>query len=300
MLIQQDGFVEDRSYDHDHVAAVVAAIASQFDMYFAGYLGLSSVRSIPTSVDDASGAWKRKLAAAIRKFDDDREAYLEIMDIDALEEYESDPSAFHKALSNDCPIIRKTLHSDEAELKRFKINFRSVDKNELFIVVWNLASFAQTYVDDFYDESTYDNISAYDELEITELDEDDYRLYGAVGGGIRSHLLYKVNPAVFPNRSKAAIWALYFISGEQDFGLASGSEFLKLDQDMPYGLHNFHYPYELFTFYTHQIYQMLREKAEQIGVYLDPAYRYVFVDDFLSYISERNEEAIKVCSRKPR
>lgn len=65
-------------------------------------------------------------------------------------------------------------------------------------------------------------------------------------------------------------------------------------------IHNYFYPYELFAYYAHQIFQMLKEKADLNDVYLDPEYRYVFVDSFLGYVAQKHDEEISVLKQRIR
>ena len=55
---------------------------------------------------------------------------------------------------------------------------------------------------------------------------------------------------------------------------------------------NYFYPYELFAFYAFEIYKMLRDKATELNTYIDPEYRYVIVDEFLSFVADKHDGEI--------
>ena len=105
-------------------------------------------------------------------------------------------------------------------------------------------------------------------------------------------MLYKVYPEVFPNRSRRAIWALWYLSDKKVIDCKYDSEFLMIDTQKTITQQNYFYPYEIFAFYAHRIFQMLKEKAKENNVFLDPKYRYIFVDVFMDFIAKQHDEDI--------
>jgi len=83
-----------------------------------------------------------------------------------------------------------------------------------------------------------------------------------------------------------AIWALWYLTNKEIIDCKMDSEFLMIDTKESITQQNYFYPYELFAFYAHQIFQLLRREAESLEVIIDPEYRYVIVDSFLTYIAE--------------
>lgn len=312
--------VEAVCYEMEHIEKVVSSIRAKFSEYFnefitleAGYgvsekdikkisttLGVDNIK--PKKKVDYAKKFKGILVDSIEDFKKDAEKYRAIFDEDALTEYEDDPQYFKSTvLKNECPIIHSTIHNKRAkELDKYRHEFSVSDSNELLTVVSNLYNFAEGYYNDFYDEGTYDDIRNYQNLKFSDLDTEDYTVYGVIGGGIKSHMLYKVYPSVFPNRSRGAIWALWFLTDKEPFECTQDSEFLMIDVEKSVTQQNFFYPYELFTFYTHQIYQMIKEKAVEYDVHLDAENRYIIVDAFLTFIAEQHDEEISLLKQQIR
>lgn len=308
---QEERSVEAVCYEQKHIEKVLDIIKTKFPEYFndfimleAGYgvseqdiqkiaekLGVQKVKSKKNI--DIPKKFKNIIAEASQEFEKDREKYIAIFDQEALEEYEDDPQYFKSTvLKKECPIIHHTLFSTAKELDKYKRDFNISDSNELLTVVSNLFNFAEDYYDNFYEEKAYDKIDCHEGLEISDLDTDDYTVYGVIGGGIKSHMLYKVYPAVFPNRSRDAIWALWYLTDKKTFDCKQDSEFLMIDVDKCITQQNYFYPYELFTFYAHQVYQMVKQKADESNVYLDPENRYIIVDAFLTFVAAQHEDEI--------
>lgn len=308
---QEERSIEAICYEQKHIEKVLETIKVTFPGYFnnfimleAGYgvseqdiqkiaekFGVQRTKSKKNA--DVARKFKNIIVEASEDFEKDREKYIAIFDRESLEEYEDDPQYFKSTvLKKECPIIHHTLFSPAKELEKYKRDFNISHSNDLLAVVSNLCNFAEEYYNNFYDEDDYDQINCYGDLKVSDLDTEDYTVYGVIGWGIKSHMLYKVYPSLFPNRSRDAIWALWYLSDKKSFDCKQDSEFLMIDVDKSITQQNYFFPYELFTFYAHQVYQMLKQKADENNVYLDPENRYVIVDAFLAFVAEQHEDEI--------
>lgn len=313
VYVQRDVWIEDICYEEAHIQQVLREIAGNFDGYFTEFLdstggaGISCARlaELQKSIgldkritqNNRKGARTekyRKIAAdAIAGFERDRQSYLDLLKEENLEEYGDDVYAFKaKTLQNDCPIIRLTLHSQARELDKYKKAFKLSDPQRLYDVVCSLREFACKYAREAYDPGAYDRISSYEELGMAPMDTEACTVYGVIGGGIKSHLVYKLYPGLFPNRSRAALWALWYLSGKKSFGCEMDSEFLMIDVDKTVTQQNYNYPYALFSYYAYELYKMLKARAAELETHPPDEYRYVMVDAFLSFVAGQHEEEI--------
>ncbi|QIB26843.1 hypothetical protein [Caloranaerobacter azorensis] len=311
--------IEEICYDDDHIQQVLAEIKANFYDYFEKFLeteagnkitriefdklssefGCTNIRITKKKINKAK-VLKQIIDESIEMFERDRQKYLDILNEETLEEYEDDPSNFkNSVLRNECPIIRLTLQNKKAkELDKYRYEFRCSEPNELLKVVKNLVSFANKYMKNIYDEDKYESITKFKELKLSELDTEDYTVFGVIGGGIKSHFLYKLYPAVFSNRSREAIWALWYLTNKKTFNCTQDSEFLMINLKDNTTQQNYFYPYELFSFYVYNIYLLLKKEAERLGVYIDKEYRYVLVDSFLSFVAQEHANEIDELKRK--
>jgi hypothetical protein len=311
---QEERNVEPVCYEQGHVDKVLDIIKNTFSKYFddfisyegktgisendfqkiANSLGVESKKKRKTT--DKKQSYKNIIIQGLDSFEKDRQKYLDILDEETLDEYKDDPPSFKsKTLRYECPIIHSTLQNKRAKaLDKYRYEFNVANANELLSVVTNLKNFAVNYVNNVYDPNEYDNITGYADLLFSELDSQSCTVYGVIGGGIKSHMLYKLYPSVFPNRSRMAVWALWYLSGKKVIDCQMDSEFLMIDIKDSTTQQNYFYPYELFAFYAHQVFQLLKAEAEKADVYLDPEYRYVIVDSFLSYVAESHIEEINI------
>lgn len=310
MFVDNDSWdVEEICYDHTHIQNVVSEIKKNFDTYFEKYIQTEAGKGISQEdfekmkrkmgicsdekrqKKDWSQNYKRIIREAIDDFEKDRNAYIELFDEEALEEAEYDPSSFKsKTLKYECPIIKNTLFSNAKELGKYKRQYSISDPNELLQVVQTLSQFGEKYQNDVYDPKTYEDAKQYEDLRLENMDTEAFTVYGVIGGGIKSHMMYKVYPNTFPNRSRNAIWALWYLTDKKTFGCKTDSEFLMIDVGKSFTQQNYFYPYKLFAFYAFEIYKLLRDKATELGAYIDTDYRYVIVDSFLSFVENVHDE----------
>ncbi|AXI08444.1 hypothetical protein CUC15_05715 [Oceanobacillus zhaokaii] len=305
--------IEDICYDSDHIEQVLTEIKLNFHDYFSDFLqseagnGLSDdyvVNLVKHFGNDSQGqvikkrkkdtkkAFQQIIKESIEGYEKDREKYLDIFDEDVFDEYEDDPNYFkNKVLRDECPIIRVTIYSNAKELEKYKRDFNLADPNDLLDVVMNLTSFANTYSQN-QNSSNYELIDSLEELGFQDLDTGDYIVYGAIGGGIKSHLLYKLQPAYFPNRSRDAIWALWYLSKKKTFGCLEDSEFLMINVKESITQQNYFYPYELFSYYALKIFQLIEREAMNLNIQLNKDYRFVLVNEFLSYVASVHSDEI--------
>ena len=312
MYAHQDEWdVEEICYDDSHIDKVIEELRKNFDGYFEQFIETEAGAGVSEqafkdlqkafgtktvtkrSAKNGSKAFKSIISNAYIKFEKDRQKYLDIFDTDMLEEYQDDPSYFKsQVLKINCPIIHATLFNRHAkELDKYRAQFSTAAPQELLSVVTVLCEFSSDYMKNVYDADTYEKIESIDEMGLSPLDQDEgYTVYGVIGGGIKSHMLFKVHPSVFPNRSRSALWALWFLTGKKSFGCKMDSEFLMIDVDKSIAQQNYFYPYDLFAFYALELSGLLSEKAESMEAYIDPEYRYVIVDAFLNFVAKQHQE----------
>jgi hypothetical protein len=123
------------------------------------------------------------------------------------------------------------------------------------------------------------------------LDEESYTAYGVIGGGIRFIL------RLFQIEDKTQ-FGLFFLVNRQDYGFASGSEFLMIEPDGTGTHQNYYYPYDLFSFYALQLMKKLEEESKDQGYNLLDQYRYVYLNTFLDHITAIHREDIN-CLKPP-
>lgn len=311
--------VEEICYNRIHINNVLSEIEVQFKPYFdrfiksvggtvisdeafeklASAFGSKAVKRSNQSQKSLGDTYTNIILKAIDQFEKDQEKYKDLFDLELLEEFEGAAPTFKaKNLKYECPIINKTLQNKKAkELNKYRYDFSVADPDYLLNVVYNLASFAENYASQ-YKGRAYGPFYYYEDMGLELLDTDDYTAYGVIGGGIKTHMLFKNYPNLFPNRSRNAIWALWYLTGKKTFNCVNDSEFLMIDTKKTITQQNYFYPYQLFAYYAYKICEMLKEEAEKLNVDFNDTFRYVITDAFLDYVAAEHMEEIEMRTKQ--
>jgi len=310
--------IEDICYQQDHIDKVWDEIEKVLPTYFEKYINTEGGNSVtedeiarlaerfgstsrPRSRPrDISQTLKMLLKEAIDSYERERPIYREILDLESLEEYKYDVNAFkNTVLKNEIPLIRRTLQNRQArELDKFRAAFNCAQPGHLFEVTSNIVRLAYELHSGWYEEEEFEVIEICDNLKHHEFDADGYTAFGVIGGGIKSHFLYKIFPDVYPNRSREAIWALYYLSNKKKFGCKEDSQFLMINANEGTTQQNYFYPYGLFSFYALRIFGQIKEIYKRNTLVLPTEYRFVIVDNFLSFVAKTHQVEIDLLKQK--
>src|SRR5206468_2110353 len=96
---------------------------------------------------NAQGFLASRFCDAIKKFERERTAYVDMFTVDNMEEYRENPGHFKAHLASRCPIIRKCLmNSKMRELMEWQQKFKYTEAAELADIFANVIEFAAEYV----------------------------------------------------------------------------------------------------------------------------------------------------------
>ena len=240
-------------------------------------------------------------AEAVRHYEDTSKTYRDFFDPEAMAEFGDDPNSFKTYLSRDVPVIAGGLRQRSPELKEWQQLFWAASSKELLEVFCNVLDFRDDWVE-IQPESTYVMHKEPSEFGLDPLDKDtSMMLERVVGRGIKGIILYHLNARVFPRRARPGIYALYFLSGKKDFGLASRtSEFLMIDDKNPVSNgsfimeHNYYYSFGLYSLYALKLFRWLDKQVQGLGGALDPKVRYVYIAHFLDSVLAEHADDIKL------
>lgn len=306
-MIRPNMDLGERAYEPAHMAKVLSKILANFPKFFQSFstdkdeLVIDNPNFVVIQSKNKKSTAKAVLAEkfqkAIDEFEKEQPSYKAFFDLENLEEYEDDPNTFKKDFAKKVPIMNRCLNSNAKEMKRYKSEFNMKKGRELLDVTTNIISFGNDYVSNF-DEGSHEKTDEVEDLELSELLTDKYISYQVIGGGIKSNFLHSLFPHAFSYRSQNAIWALWYLTDKEDFGFADGSEFLMVDLEVGNIQQNYHYPYDLFSFYALKLYLALKESCNREGIIFNSKYRYIYLDVFLNHITEINQPEINDLKKK--
>jgi hypothetical protein len=296
----------------EHVAKVWRAVESALPAYWEKFvsqhrradaraqLAAKFGGADDTKREAESSVLSRLFEEAVASYEKEAQTYRHFFTTDAWEEYHDDPNAFKQALSHDVPVIANTLRQRRAELKEWQYHFRMARAKELLEVFSNVLDFAQEWSRSHPIER-YAALDEPDAFGLTPLDSDEAMfLVNVIGMGIKSIVLYHLDPIRFPARGRDSLYGLYFLSGGEHFGLPSkSSEFLMVNDlaPAPDGSmimdQNYWYPYGLFSLYALRVFRWIDQRAESVEFKLDRSVRYVYVQRFFQAVCGQHADDLR-------
>jgi hypothetical protein len=304
----------------DHIARVWAAIEANVPKYFSSLVapkmasGNDLLEKLALTGNFKVAAKKTKTAQkptpadgtafeqALASYDKKARKYRDFFNSETLTEFrDDDPDAFKDALSRKCPVILAILQAKSAELKEWLFKYSQTPSEALLSTFENLVGFAQTYVAAHRDETEYAKLDGIDAFKFDGFDNEASGLPGVIGGGIKSTVLYHLEPRLFPERSGAAMYALYFLTDEKSFELRSkSSEFLMINdrlagEDVNIKMdHNYWYSYRLFTLFALRLSRIIGTACHAYGLPFDVNHRYVYLNALLLHVVETHKPDMKI------
>ena len=297
----------DDDYPHlrkpEHIEKVWKAIKAGYEKYLPEILepkdpiGLSGLEALgrvvkarPSPSQDVS-ALNDAFKKALKEFEKDAPQYVQFFDAEFMDEFADQPGSFKGELMKGVPVIRYTVHSQQTELLEWRKRFNTTKSPLLFEMFTNLAEFYDQYVDRV-DPKEFGKFNQLEDFDFEDVEDDEEcRIDGVIGMGIKAAVLHHLCPEMFPPRDRYSLLGLFLLSDCDPFRLPSGSsEFVmysedsQLDDGTNKPSHNFWYPYSNFTLYSLRIYRELKRDLKELGVKLDDHYRFIYTAQFLQEV----------------
>lgn len=293
----------------DHVAKVWAAVKQALPNYWNSFVKNERQESPAARLAAKFGGrtTEQELAVIARVFEKAIEFYKKeaskyraFFDPKAIEEFYDDPNAFKDGLSRDVPVIANTLRQKRAELKKWQVHFGSARPGDLLNVFAHVLEFRAEWSNS-HSAAEYSRYDSCNDFGLKPLDDDDTMgLVNVVGMGIKSIMLFHLDPERLPPRGNAGLYGLYFLSGRDHFGLPSeSSEFLMINDVQPASDgslvmdHNYWYPYDVFSLYALRVFRWIEARAKTTGFAIDRRLRYVYVERFFNAVCDQHADDLK-------
>ena len=294
-----------------HIKKVWDSIEAGFSKYLKilleqDSLGLDKLAALGTvkksAKTNAQGETKimAEFKKALENFQGKADDYRSFFDPESMEEFASSPGQFKPALNKSCPIIRHTLRSQAHELLEWRKKYNITKPRVLFDMFTNLVDFHSDYIK-ATKPATFAKFDKSDAFEFEPIEDDEEcRINGVIGMGIKSTVLYHLSPFLFPSRDRYSLLGFYLLTDCNHFGLPTeSSEFVMYDPEKlladgtNYGAHNYWYPYALFTLYSLRLYRVLKEALAKHQIELDDHFRFVYTQSFLHQVCDLENDKVK-------
>ncbi|AEW01663.1 hypothetical protein A4D02_06570 [Niastella koreensis] len=306
----------DKIKDEIHVAKVWACIEKNIPVYFQkmievedelAVLKVNGNFKVKASVGDLKKTLKAIFDDGFSHYKREDSKYQKFFSEESMHEFEDDddPKTFKSALATKVPVILKARNSKRETMHEWQERFAHSKPADVYGIFFNLMGFMNEF-EDGVDSSEFMKIDTLTELEkLTVLNnDDDYNVPGVIGMGIKSTVLYFLNPEFYLCANKNTLYGLYFLSDCENFSLPSGSnEFimindLKVESSRRNKVNylidqNYWYPYDLFILYGLRTYRLLKDLCARHKYMLDDENCFVHLNTFMAKIWDMKIDVIK-------
>lgn len=243
----------------------------------------------------------------VKKYEKDKKKYQDFFSEESMHEFEDedDPKSFKSALSTKVPVILKARNSKREMMRDWQEKFACSKASDVYAIFFNLIDFMKDYVSktNATQLGRFNNVADLEKLFVLN-EDDDYNVPGVIGMGIKSSVLFNLNPKYFLGANKNTLYGYYFLSECEHFRLPSQTNEFIMINDMKQESNrrhntnmlidqNYWYPYDLFMFYGLKTYRKLKELCSKFNYNLDETNRFVHVNTFMSSIWDAEYDKIK-------
>lgn len=304
-----------RIKEEDHIEKVWASIEKNIPLYFQkmieGDEGLEGLKEsgafkVKTSATEVRKKLKEIFENGLYRYEKEDGKYKKFFSEESMQEFEDedDPKTFKSALSTKVPVILKARNSKREAMHEWQERFAHSKPADVYAIFFNLIAFMNEFVDEM-EAADFAEIDEIEELESLSVlnDDDDYNVPGVIGMGIKSTVLYYMNPEHYLCANKNTLYGFHFLSDCEHFRLPSRTNEFIMINDLNEGNsrrynrnflvdQNYWYPYDLFILYGLRTYRLLKELCDKYKYKLDDENRFVHVNTFMAQIWDMKIEII--------
>ena len=241
----------------------------------------------------------QKLKEKINKMEFDVKKYksecFQNFNPEIIEIMKSDLGAFKNNIFGEkLWTVSSSLHDmSNPELARYRESFDNATPKEVYVCVKHILEATKNYVENVFPQISLRSINNIEDLKLDYLDEEDMLLVGVIGLGIRSELLHRMYPAVFPIMTRRSLWGMYFLTSENEFIVDENF------QGKSRTSHEWNYDYDRFCFYTNFLTNIMETYLKKYKIKMDMTIRFGYLNLMLiAYSAKHKTEIDKLYSWK--
>lgn len=271
--------------EYKEISSVVVEIKSKGFEYFQKLFVTDDTALTTRNLSSIAKQWSNKI-------NDYHISFSEVFNPDKMDLYEDYLEDFkNKVFAKDLWTVKAALKTPDPDLARYKKDYRDANTQDIFNTVNGILNAAHSYSKEVSKHINYSAVAVVEDLQMAFLNEDTMFMNKVIGFGIRSEILHRYFPALFPIMTQPSLWAMYFIC-------ESNNEFITIEKRTREGKmrvsHNWQYPYDRFSFLMNVISNELYDWFRSYGVELETNLRFGYVNMFLSSISDLHKADTKM------
>jgi hypothetical protein len=270
---------------YSEISSVVKEVKSKSFEYFQKLYVTDNIALTTIKLSSVAEQWSEKIYDYHRSF-------TKVFNPEKMDLYEDFLEDFkNKVFASELWTVKAALKTPDPDLARYKKDYRDANTLDIFNTVNGILNAAHFYSNEVSKHIDFNSLSHVENLQMNFLNEDNMFMNKVIGFGIRSEILHRYFPALFPIMTQPNLWAMYFIC-------ESNNEFITIEkrtrEKKMRVSHNWQYPYDRFSFLMSVISNEIFKWFKTYGVDLDSNLRFGYVNMFLSSISDLHKSDTKL------
>jgi nucleoside 2-deoxyribosyltransferase len=201
---------------------------------------------------------------------------------------EDDKGAFKdEVFAKELWTVRSALTDmSNRELDRYRDSFENATATEIFDCILNIINQTREYVLNVFPKINLKTIKNIKDLKLEFLSEENMTMVGVIGLGIRSELLHRLYPNVFPIMTRRSLWGMFFLTNEDEFVIDENWNGKSRTS------HQWNYEYERFCFYNNFLTNLMESYLLRHKIKIKPELRFGYINLLLVEFSKKHKEEI--------
>ena len=191
-----------------------------------------------------------------------------------------------------------TVHSaltdmSNKELDRYRESFDDATAKEVYEYTQSILDNTRDYVTKVFPKINLKTVNSISDLKLDFLSEEDMLMSGVIGLGIRSELMHRLYPGIFPIMTRRTLWGMYFLTGEGEFVVDENYDGKSRTS------HQWNYEYDRLCFYSNFLMNIMESYLAKHNIKIKPEYRFGYINLMLvEYAKKHNVEINKLYTWK--
>ena len=203
--------------------------------------------------------------------------------------YEDDLDAFKtEVFANKLWTVRSALHDmSNPELERYRDSFDNATASEVYEHVNAILVATRDYVKNVFPKISIKSIQKIEDLKLDFLNEDDLLMSGVIGLGIRSELLHRLYPGIFPIMTRRTLWGMFFLTDQEEFVVDENRDGRSRTS------HQWNYEYDRLCFYNNYLMNIMEKYLEKHKIKIKQELRFGYINVMLVKYAEKYKKEIE-------
>jgi len=202
--------------------------------------------------------------------------------------YSDDLDAFkNEVFANELWTVRSALRDmSNRELDRYRESFDNATATEVYEHAQNILAATSDYVSNVFPKVILKAAQKIEDLKLEYLNQKDMTMHGVIGLGIRSELLHRLYPGIFPIMTRKTLWGMYFLTDQGEFVVDENRDGKSRTS------HQWNYQYDRFCFYSNFLMNIMEVYLGKHNIKIKPELRYGYINLMLFEYAEKHKDEI--------